>query len=145
MGTNLVLLFSRILISPIMFVYGAQKLLDINNFLTNPATKRMMETFMGGATPPLWFAYANALFQLVAGLCILVGFKTRFSALLTVIWLIPVTYFGHPFWAGIDPVFNEPQFYKNLAIIGGYMMIASLGAGKFSVDGLMNTKHSVSG
>lgn len=145
MGTNLVLLFSRILISPIMFVYGAQKLLDINNFLTNPATKRMMEAFMGGATPPLWFAYANALFQLVAGLCLLVGFKTRFSALLTVIWLIPVTYFGHPFWAGIDPVFNEPQFYKNLAIIGGYMMIASLGAGNFSVDGLMNTKHSVSG
>jgi len=136
MKTNLVLLTARICMAPIMIVYGWQKLFDINNFLHNPATKRMMEVFASGAVPPLWFAYGNALFQLAAGLFVLVGFQTRLSASMTVLWLIPVTYFGHPFWAGIDPVFNEPQFYKNLAIIAAYLLIAGLGAGKYSLDAL---------
>lgn len=134
MGTNLVLLVARVLMAPIMIVYGAQKLTDIANFLNNPATVRMMEAIAGGAAAPIWFAYANALFQLLTGVFVLVGFKTRLTALLVVIWLVPVTYFGHPFWAGIDPAFNEAQFYKNLAIIAAYGLIACMGAGKFSVD-----------
>jgi putative oxidoreductase len=51
-----------------------------------------------------------------------------------VLWLIPVTYFGHPFWAGMDPAFNEVNFYKNLGVISAYLMISSFGAGKFSID-----------
>lgn len=140
MATNIALLLSRVLMAPIMMVYGMQKLMDINNFLNNPATKRMMEVFAQGATPPLWFAYANALFQLAAGLAILLGCGTRLSAMLVVVWLIPVTYFGHPFWAGIDPVFNEPQFYKNLSIISAYMLIACTGAGKYSIDAIFFNK-----
>ena len=100
-----------------------------------------MEVFASGAVPPLWFAYGNALFQLAAGLFVLVGFQTRFSASMTVLWLIPVTYFGHPFWAGIDPAFNEPQFYKNLAIVAAYLLIAGLGAGKYSLDALSAGKR----
>ena len=120
--------------APIMVVYGAQKLGDISNFLNNPATQRLMEALAGGASAPIWFAYANGLFQLGAGLLVLFGFKTRMAAVLTVIWLVPVTYFGHPFWLGIDPAFNEAQFYKNFAIIAAYLLIASMGAGKYSVD-----------
>lgn len=134
MRNNLVLLVARILMAPIMIVYGAQKLYDIGNFLNNPATARMMEALAGGAPAPLWFAYGNAAFQLLAGVFVLVGFKTRLVASLVVVWLLPVTYFGHPFWAGIEPAFNEAQFYKNLAIIAAYALIASMGAGRFSVD-----------
>jgi putative oxidoreductase len=54
-----------------------------------------------------------------------------------VIWLLPVTYFGHPFWAGIRPDFNEAQFYKNLAIIAAYLLIATVGAGRYSIDNVL--------
>ncbi len=37
---NLVLLVSRILMAPIMVLYGFDKLVDINNFINNPATVR---------------------------------------------------------------------------------------------------------
>jgi putative oxidoreductase len=120
--------------APIMIVYGAQKLGDISHFLNNPATKRMMEALASGATAPIWFAYANGAFQLFAGLLVLLGLKARLSAAVVVIWLVPVTYFGHPFWMGIEPAFNEAQFYKNLAIIAAYLLIACMGAGKYSVD-----------
>ncbi len=134
MAHDISLLLARILMAPIMMVYGAQKLLDINQFLMNPATKRMMEALASGATAPIWFAYANGAFQLLSGLFVLLGVKARLSAGLVVIWLVPVTYFGHPFWAGIRPDFNEAQFYKNLAIIAAYLLIAAMGAGRYSID-----------
>ncbi len=138
---NLSLLVSRILMAPIMVLYGFDKLVDINNFINNPATVRLMSLFLKGGVAPMWFAYANAFFQLAIGVAVLVGFKTRVSALLVVLWLIPVTYLGHPFWAGINPVFNEPQFYKNLAIMAAYLLIATYGAGRYSVDGLLSGKR----
>lgn len=134
MAHDLSLLLARILMAPIMMVYGAQKLLDINQFLMNPATKRMMEALASGASVPIWFAYANGAFQLLSGLFVLLGVKARLSAWLVVIWLVPVTYFGHPFWAGIRPDFNEAQFYKNLAIIAAYLLITAMGAGRYSID-----------
>jgi len=127
--------------APIMVLYGIDKLADVNNFINNPATVRFMFLFAQGGVAPMWFAYANAIFQLAIGMAVLVGFKTRVSALLVVLWLIPVTYLGHPFWAGINPVFNEPQFYKNLAIIAAYLMIASFGAGRYSADGLLSDRR----
>lgn len=138
---NIALLASRILMAPIMVLYGFDKLVDINNFINNPATVRFMSLFLEGGIAPIWFAYANAFFQLAIGIAVLVGFKTRVSALLVVLWLIPVTYLGHPFWAGINPVFNEPQFYKNLAIIAAYLLMATFGAGRYSVDGLLAGKR----
>lgn len=123
--------------APIMIVYGAQKLSDTGHFIKNPATIRLMHLIADGMTAPVWFAYANAIFQLGAGVAILLGLQTRLSATAIIVWLIPVTYFGHPFWAGIQPDFNEAQFYKNLAIIAAYMLIALNGAGRWSVDGLL--------
>lgn len=87
------------------------------------------------------FAYANGLFQLAAGLLVLVGLQSRLIAGLVVVWLIPVTYFGHPFWLGIDPAFNEAQFYKNLAIIAAYLLIASMGPGKYSLDQALRNRR----
>jgi putative oxidoreductase len=138
---NFSLLISRILVAPIMVVYGLDKLSDIGNFINNPATVRLMSMIAQGATAPIWFAYINAIFQFAIGMMVLIGYQTRISALLVVLWLIPVTYLGHPFWAGINPVFNEPQFYKNLAIIAAYLMIATYGAGRFSVDNFISRRR----
>lgn len=140
MFTNLVLLLSRCLLAPIMLVYGWDKLSNIDEFINNPATKRFMEAFANTSIAPLWFAYANALLQFGLGSAVLLGFKTRISAALLALWLIPVTYFGHPFWAGINPAFNEVHFYKNLGIIAAYLMISCFGAGKYSIDAMRLSK-----
>jgi putative oxidoreductase len=134
MFTNLALLLSRCLAAPIMLVYGWDKLININEFVENPATKRFMEVIANGVTAPLWFAYANAIFQFGISIAILIGFKTRISAGLVVLWLIPVTYFGHPFWTGVNQADYEVNFYKNLGIISAYLMISCVGGGKYSWD-----------
>ena len=138
MSEDLVLLLVRCLATPVMIFYGALKFADINTyFIDSPATQRFMKVFAHGAKPPLWFAYANALFQFGVGLAVLVGFETRIAAALVALWFIPVTYFGHPFWAGIDPANNKEHFMNNLAIVAAYLMIAYFGAGKYSLDAML--------
>ena len=44
---------------------------------------------------------------------------------------------GHPFWNMVDPErsANMTQFLKNLSIMGGMLLLAVSGPGRFSVDG----------
>jgi len=138
MSEDLVLLLVRCLATPVMIFYGALKFVDIHTyFIDAPATERFMKVFANGARSPLWFAYANALFQFGVGLAVLVGFETQIAAALVALWFIPVTYFGHPFWAGIDPANNKEHFMNNLAIVAAYLMIAYFGAGKYSLDAML--------
>jgi uncharacterized membrane protein YphA (DoxX/SURF4 family) len=138
MSEDLVLLLVRCLATPVMIFYGAQKFVDIHTyFIDAPATERFMKVFANGARSPLWFAYANALFQFGVGLAVLVGFETQIAAAFVALWFIPVTYFGHPFWAGIDPANNKEHFMNNLAIVAAYLMIAYFGAGKYSLDAML--------
>jgi len=135
MTEDIVLLVVRCLATPVMIFYGLQKLIDINiNFIDRPATQRFMNVFANGARSPLWFAYANALFQFGVGLAVLVGFETRIAAALVVLWFIPVTYFGHPFWAEIDPANDKEHFMNNLTIVSAYLMISYYGPGQYSLD-----------
>jgi putative oxidoreductase len=68
---------------------------------------------------------------------VLFGIQTRLAAWGLFIWVIIATYLGHPFWAMEDPARAGMQvhFFKNLAIMGGLLLLASAGPGRISVDG----------
>ena len=69
--------------------------------------------------------------ELGGGLSVLLGYKTRWGALALVIFLIPTTLIFHTKFS--DPV-QVIMFMKNLAILGGVLMIASFGPGPLSLD-----------
>jgi len=77
-----------------------------------------------------------AAIELLGGLAILIGVKTRWIACAFVIWLIIVTVLGHPFWTmeGAARAANQANFYKNLAIMAAYLLLAITGAGRYSLD-----------
>ena len=81
-----------------------------------------------------------ATIQLVGGLAILVGFKTRWVAYAFVAYLVLVDFSAHNFWGmqGAARGANMAHFYKNLAIMGGFLLLALQGAGRYSVDGQMS-------
>jgi putative oxidoreductase len=76
------------------------------------------------------------LIEVVGGLLILIGYKTRWVAWAMVIWIIIVTLLGHPFWTmeGAPRGPNMANFYKNLAIMAAYLLLAIHGPGRYSVD-----------
>lgn len=112
-------------------------------FLLSGITKLTMWTGMVGLLaakhfpiPSLMLAGA-VIVEILGGLCLLFGFKARIAAFIMFLYLIPATLVFHNFWTmqGAARMDNEMNFLKNLAIMGGLLMLSSYGPGKLSVDG----------
>ncbi|MGL6136758.1 MAG: DoxX family membrane protein, partial [Planktothrix sp.] len=71
------------------------------------------------------------VFQILGGLSLVLGYKTRLGAWLLILFLIPATVIFHNFW---DIPSEKIDFLKNLSIMGGLLMITYFGAGPVSVD-----------
>jgi putative oxidoreductase len=74
---------------------------------------------------------------LAGGLRILLGYRTKLGAWLIVLFLVPVTFMMHKFWAATDPMMQQMQmvmFTKNVAILGDALLISHFGAGPLSLD-----------
>jgi putative oxidoreductase len=79
----------------------------------------------------------SGLLALAGGLSIALGYRARIGAWLLVLFLVPVTFMMHNFWAVTDPMMHQLQqamFFKNLALIGGALLISQFGAGPYSLD-----------
>ena len=74
--------------------------------------------------------------ELGGGLLLALGWKARWAAAALFLFLIPTTLIFHQFW-GIEPKLAHMQkihFLKNVAIMGGMLMVLAIGAGAWSVD-----------
>jgi putative oxidoreductase len=74
--------------------------------------------------------------ELGGGIALVLGWKARLAALVLFLWMIPVTLIFHNFWGvPADQAMNQQiHFLKNLAIMGGMLMIMANGPGPLSVD-----------
>lgn len=91
--------------------------------------------------PPLAIV-ASIVIQFFGGLALLVGFKGRITGWILFLFLIPVTLMLHKFWGVAARPGQEIQFFKNMGIMGGLLFIGTFGAGAYSVDALLTTRHS---
>jgi putative oxidoreductase len=79
------------------------------------------------------------ILSLLGGLSVAFGYHARAGAVLLILFLIPVTVLMHNFWAVADPGIAKMQqahFMKNVALLGGTLLIGYFGAGPCSVDSL---------
>jgi putative oxidoreductase len=78
----------------------------------------------------------SGLLAIVGGLSIVLGYRARAGAWLLIVFLLGVTPL-HNFWAVTDPMMHQMQFVmflKNLAMLGGALLISQLGTGPWSLD-----------
>ena len=142
--SDFIVLLGRILMSAVFIVGGWAKFGNPTGWLANTeGVKRFMTLLTSnnlvaaGTTAPTWLAYVIAAIELFGGIAILIGIKTRWVAWALVVWLIIVTALGHPYWLleGQAYAANKSHFYKNLAIMAAYLLLAVHGPGRYSVDG----------
>ncbi len=79
----------------------------------------------------------SGVLSIAGGLSILLGYRAKLGAWLIVLFLVPVTVMMHKFWLVQDPMMAQIQmilFMKNVAMLGGALLISQLGAGPFSLD-----------
>jgi len=76
------------------------------------------------------------LIELGGGIALIVGFKARWVALALAGFTLVASLIFHNFWAmtGDAVMTNTLFFYKNVAVIGGMLMVFAFGPGRFSVD-----------
>jgi putative oxidoreductase len=76
------------------------------------------------------------LIELGGGIALIVGFKARWVALALAGFTLVASLIFHNFWAmtGDAVMTNMLFFYKNVAVIGGMLMVFAFGPGRFSVD-----------
>ena len=73
--------------------------------------------------------------ELGGGLMLLLGLWARSAAMVIFLFLIPVTYVFHAYW-GLTPDAMQMQFiqfHKNLAIMGGLLLVVAYGSGPYSL------------
>lgn len=97
----------------------------------------MAYTASGGL--PGWFAIPALAVELLGGLAILVGWQTRWAALALAAFTVVAAVLYHyvPAQAATDPAVAMSQmlnFTKNIAIAGGLLVLAGLGAGRLALD-----------
>lgn len=88
-----------------------------------------------------FFLIAAAIVEILGGLSLFFGYKTRLWAAILMLYLIPVTIIFHDFWnAAEDQKYMQIiQFLKNLTIIGGLWDVIGAGPGRISLDSLTKT------
>lgn len=84
---------------------------------------------------PVLLALTIAI-ELGGGLLLAIGWKARWAALVIALFLVPVTVIFHAFWdIPAEQVMNQSNhFFKNVAIIGGMLVVFAFGPGAWSVD-----------
>ena len=94
----------------------------------------------GVPLPEVAAALAIAI-ELGLGLLLLVGFQARWAALGIAIFTFVISFIFHNFWGvPAEQVMAQQQaFFKNIAVVGGLLMVVAFGPGGFSFDGKRNS------
>ncbi len=74
--------------------------------------------------------------QIGLGLALLIGYKGKIAAFLLAGMTFLISIFMHNFWQyeeGMERMHETQNFFKNMGLMGGLLMVAALGTGKFSV------------
>ena len=124
------LLVGRILLALIFLVAGYRKLMAVAG--------------SAGYFAKLGFPMTDVLVWVViaveigAAVLLILGWKTRWGALALALFTLIATFAAHRFWEISDAGQYANQmnhFLKNLAIVGGMIILAATGPGPHSVDG----------
>lgn len=123
------ILVSRLLLSILFIVAGYGKLHGYE------ATAGYMEAMH---VPSLLLPLV-ILLELGGGLAIVFGFLTRFTAVSIAIFSIVAALIFHTDFSNET---NQLMLMKDFSLAGGFFLLASTGAGRFSIDALLKGRRS---
>ena len=121
-------LVGRLLLAAIFIMSGFGKLTSFAGTAGYIASK-------GLPLPEVGAAIAIAV-ELGLGLLVAFGFKTRWSALVIAVFTLAAGFLFHAFWqeAPEARMGDYINFWKNVSIAGGFLLLWAFGPGRYSID-----------
>ena len=95
-----------------------------------------------GLPLPTVAAGAALALEILGSVALIVGFQTRIVAAVLAVFTCVASIFFHAFWAAApeQAFVQQLLFFKNIGVIGGLLVLASLGAGAWSIDSKKETQ-----
>ena len=123
----LVPLMGRLMMTYIFATSGIAKIFGWSGNVAYMSTRHL---------PMISVLLAGALvIEVVGSLCLITGYQARIAAFVMFWYTTAVTFIFHNYWAasGMLAATQETHFRKNLAIMGGLLMLAYSGPGKWAL------------
>ena len=127
-GRDFIALIGRILVAFLFVPAGFSKLMNFSGTAGYIGS-------VGLPLPELGAAVAIVV-EIGVGLAFLVGYKTRIAALVLAAFTLAASIFFHAFWSAPEAMKMVATllFTKNIAVVGGLLVLAAFGPGRFSID-----------
>ena len=125
------ILAARLLLATLFLIFGWRKVRDYSGTVA-----QMMEFGL----PISVLATIGSIFMEVAvAFAIAIGAFTRPAAALMALYSLGTALIGHRYWTvkGAEYVDSLEGFYKDLSIMGGFLLLCITGGGKYSIDALL--------
>jgi putative oxidoreductase len=123
----------RLLMTYIFATSGIAKILDWSGNVAYMSTRPL-------PLIPLLLA-AAMLIEVLGSVCLVTGYRVRSAAFVMFWYTTAVTVFFHNYWASREMMaaMQETHFRKNLAIMGGLLLLAYCGPGKWALGRRSNS------
>jgi putative oxidoreductase len=130
--SDVLILTARLLLATLFLIFGWRKLMDFSGTVSQMVQLK--------APAPALAAAVATFMELPVAFAIAVGVLTRPLALLMFLYTLGTALIGHRFWTekGTERVDSMDSFFKNLSIMGGFLLLFVTGPGEYSIDALFN-------
>ena len=131
--SDAVILAARLLLAALFLIFGWRKLTDYSGTVS-----RMVQD---GARFPVLATPVAIFMELPVAFAVAVGAFTRPAAVLLALYTLGTALIAHHYWTitGADKIDSMESFYKNLSIVGGFLLLYMTGAGKYSIDAILGS------
>lgn len=126
--SNAAALIGRILLALIFITSGFGKITSFEGTVGYIASK--------GLPLPQLGALIAIIVELGGSILLVIGYKARWAALALAIFTLAAAIFFHNYWAveAAQRLAQQINFWKNVSMTGGMLMVFAHGPGRYSVD-----------
>jgi len=126
-----VILVARLLLATLFLIFGWRKLRDYSGTVSQMV-------HVEGLRMPVPATVVSMFMELPVAFAVAIGAFTRASAVLMALYSLGTALIGHRYWTvkGADYVDSMEGFFKDLSIMGGFLLLSITGGGKYSNDAL---------
>jgi putative oxidoreductase len=128
---DLALLVGRVAFASLFLPSGLSKLMNLQAFMYNIDGR-------GVPFAPV-LAPLGAALEFLGGLALLLGVQVRFASVMLLLFTVAATLIAHRFWEyrpGAAHQMQQINFFKNVAIVGGFVFLAAHGGGRYCIEQL---------
>jgi putative oxidoreductase len=128
---DLALLVGRVAFAALFLPWGLSKLMNLQAFIYNVDGR-------GVPFAPL-MAPLGAAVEFLGGLALLLGVQVRFASVVLLLFTAAATLIAHRVWEyapGAARQMQQINFFKNVAIVGGFVFLAAHGGGRYCIEQL---------